>query len=45
MTELRLSKDTIVTRGKEEQIDFKSGRINVAPAWRFFLNLQKTADQ
>jgi uncharacterized protein len=39
MAELNLNEGTIVTRGKEEQIEVESGRIDVVEAWRFLLNL------
>ncbi len=43
MAEMKLPEGTIVTRGEEEQINVKSGKINVVPAWRFLLNLYDTA--
>lgn len=45
MAEMKLPEGTIVTRGEEEQINVKSGKINVVPAWRFLLNLHDTATQ
>jgi hypothetical protein len=39
MAELKLTEGIIVTRRDEEQVQVKSGTINVIPAWRFLLNL------
>lgn len=43
MTELKLSQGIIVTRNEEEQIQVDSGKIDVAPAWRFLLNMPVSA--
>jgi predicted AAA+ superfamily ATPase len=43
MTELKIKTGTIVTRSGDEQINTNAGTINVIPAWRFLLDLPKTA--
>jgi uncharacterized protein len=39
MAELGLKSGVIVTRGDEEEIKVKGGKITVTPAWRFLLDL------
>jgi uncharacterized protein len=39
MAELGLKRGTIVTRKEEEQIELKTGTIEVVPVWRFLLEL------
>lgn len=39
MTELKLKTGTLITRNEEGQIDVKSGKIQVTPAWKFLLTL------
>ena len=43
MAEMKLPEGAIVICGEEEQINVKSGKINVEPTWRFLLNLHDTA--
>jgi predicted AAA+ superfamily ATPase len=42
MAELNLTQGIIVTRGEEEKIQNESGKIDVMPAWRFLLNVEKS---
>jgi uncharacterized protein len=44
MMELGLTTGTIVTRNEDEQIEVGSGIIEVAPAWRFLLDLPESAE-
>lgn len=39
MSELKLKEGTIVTRNEDEMVEVDAGRITIAPAWRFLLNL------
>lgn len=42
MAELGLKTGTIVTRGEDERTDVEAGTIDVAPAWRFLLDLPES---
>jgi uncharacterized protein len=42
MAELGLKRGTIVTRKEEEQIELKTGTIEVVPVWRFLLELPES---
>jgi len=44
MMELGLTTGTIVTRNEDEQIEVGSGIIEVAPVWRFLLDLPESAE-
>ena len=40
MSELNISRGTIVTRNEETDIQVESGTIHVVPVWKFLLNFQ-----
>ena len=42
MAEYGLKRGTVVTRSEEDVIDVSAGRIKVAPAWRFLLDLPES---
>jgi uncharacterized protein len=44
MAELGLKTGTIVTRNEDERMDVEAGTIEVAPAWRFLLDLPESAE-